>query len=178
VNELIGRSFLRTGPGITQDGPVVVDVATASVVLRGVPLLLVVPSGVIAGPEFPQHLRQLPNGESGQLQIVVAAFSRRAVHDQIVRNFTHAGDALIDQWIACTQQATTKLAGSSQEGAEVVAVAVLGTCAGFQERLYQHLLRTKMTVSQADINTAQIQAKMREQIIAQVLTLRAKSPLR
>jgi hypothetical protein len=31
-----------------------------------------------------------------------------------------AGNALVDQWIRCTQGATAKLAGSSQEGAEVV----------------------------------------------------------
>jgi hypothetical protein len=39
---------------------------------------------------FLRHLRQLPNGETGQLQVVEAVFSRRAIHDQIVRNFTHA----------------------------------------------------------------------------------------
>jgi hypothetical protein len=89
-----------------------------------------------------------------------------------------AGDVLVEKWIACTQEATAKLAGSSQEGAEVVAVAVFGTCSGFQDRLYQHFLRTKMTVSQADIYTEKIRAKMREQIIAQVLTLRTKAPLR
>jgi hypothetical protein len=88
------------------------------------------------------------------------------------------GNALMDQWIVCTRVATAKLAGSSQEGAEVVAVAVFGGCSGFQERFYQHLLRIKMTVSQSDDLTAKIRAKMREQIIAQVLTLRAKSPLR
>jgi hypothetical protein len=58
-----------------------------------------------------------------------------------------AGTVFMDQWIKCTQVATGKLAGSSQEGAEVVALAAFG-------------------------------GKMREQIIAQVLTLRAKSPLR
>jgi len=89
-----------------------------------------------------------------------------------------AGDALVDQWIKCTQLAAGKLAGSSQEGAEVVAVAVFGGCSGLQEQFYQHLLRIKMTVSQADDLTAKIRAKMREQIIAQVVTLRAKSPLR
>jgi hypothetical protein len=89
-----------------------------------------------------------------------------------------AGNALVDQWIKCTQVAAGKLAGSSQEGAEVVAVAVFGGCSGFQERFYQHLLRIKMTVSQADDLTAKIRAKMREQIITQVLTLRAKSQLR
>jgi hypothetical protein len=35
-----------------------------------------------------------------------------------------------------------------------------------------------MTISVADEYTAKIRAKMREQIIAQVLTLKAKSPLR
>jgi hypothetical protein len=89
-----------------------------------------------------------------------------------------AGNTLMDQWIKCTQAAAGKLAGSSQEGAEVVAVAVFGGCSGFQERFYQHLLRIKMTVSQADDLIAKIRAKMREQIIAQVLTLRAKSQLR
>jgi hypothetical protein len=89
-----------------------------------------------------------------------------------------AGNTLMDQWIKCTQVAAGKLAGSSQEGAEVVAVAVFGGCSGFQERFYQHLLRIKMTVSQADDLIAKIRAKMREQIIAQVLTLRAKSQLR
>ena len=89
-----------------------------------------------------------------------------------------AGTALIDQWIECTQAATAKLAGSSQEGAEVVVVAVFGTCSGFQERLYQHFLRTKMTISMGDDYTSKIRAKMREQIIAQLVTLRAKSPLR
>jgi hypothetical protein len=89
-----------------------------------------------------------------------------------------AGNALMDQWIKCTQVATGKLAGSSQEGAEVVTVAVFGGCSGFQEKFYLHLLRTKMTVGQADDLTAKIRAKMREQIIAQVLTLRAKPQLR
>jgi 3-oxoacyl-(acyl-carrier-protein) synthase len=79
-----------------------------------------------------------------------------------------AGNALMDQWIKWTQVAAAKLAGSSQEGAEVVAVAVFGGCSGFQERFYQHLLRIKMTVSQADDLIAKIRAKMHDQIIAQV----------
>jgi hypothetical protein len=86
------------------------------------------------------------------------------------------GNALVERWIECSQAAAAKLANSSQEGAEVVAVAVFGACSGFQERLYQHFLRTKMTVGMADDYAAKIRAKMREQIIAQVLTLRAKSP--
>jgi hypothetical protein len=89
-----------------------------------------------------------------------------------------AGNALVDQWIECTRAATAKLAVSSQEAAEVVAVAVFGTCSGFQEQLYQHFLRTKMSINLADDYTQKIRAKMREQIVAQVLTLRAKSPLR
>jgi hypothetical protein len=88
-----------------------------------------------------------------------------------------ASKALVDQWIDCTLAAAAKLADSSQEGAEVVAVAVFGTCSSSQERLYQHLLRTKMTISQADVYTAKILAKMREHIIAEVVTLRTKSPL-
>jgi hypothetical protein len=88
-----------------------------------------------------------------------------------------ASKALVDQWIDCTLAAAAKLADSSQEGAEVVAVAVFGTCSSSQERLYQHLLRTKMTISQADVYTAKIRAKMREHIIAEVVTLRTKSPL-
>jgi hypothetical protein len=80
--------------------------------------------------------------------------------------------------VEVSSPATAKPAGSSQEGAEVVAVAVFGGCSGFQERFYQHLLRIKMTVSQSEDLTAKIRAKMREQIVAQVLTLRAKSPLR
>jgi hypothetical protein len=71
--------------------------------------------------------------------------------------------------------AATKLAGSSQEGAEVVAIAVFGICSGFQERLYQHFLRTNMTVSSADDYTAKIRSKMREHIITQVVILRAQS---
>jgi len=34
-----------------------------------------------------------------------------------------------------------------------------------------------MTISQADVYTAKIRAKMREHIIAEVVTLRTKSPL-
>ena len=89
-----------------------------------------------------------------------------------------AGNILAEQWIRCTQGAAAKLASSFQEGAEVVSVAVFGACSSSQERLYQHFLRIKMTVSQADLLAAKIRAKMHEQIIAQVLTLRAKSPLR
>jgi hypothetical protein len=89
-----------------------------------------------------------------------------------------AGNVLVDRWIECTQTTTAKLANSSQEGAEMVAIAVFGTCSGFQEQFYQHLLRTKMTVSQSDDLTAKIRAKMRDQIIAQVVTLRAKPSLR
>ncbi|MBP1092976.1 hypothetical protein [Bradyrhizobium diazoefficiens] len=89
-----------------------------------------------------------------------------------------AGDALVDKWIECTRIATAKLAGSSREGAEVIAVAVFGACAGFQERLYQHFLRTKMTVKQADDYTEKIRGKLREQIVAQVVTLRTETPER
>jgi hypothetical protein len=106
------------------------------------------------------------------------AWGQGPLDPTVLQRDISAGNALVDQWIKCTQVATAKLAGSSQEGAEVVAVAVFGACSSFQERLYLHFLRTKMTVSQADDTTAKIRAKMREQIIAQVLTLRAKSPFR
>jgi len=89
-----------------------------------------------------------------------------------------AGDALAEQWIRCSQGAAAKLASSSHAGAEVVAVAVFGVCSGSQARLYQHFLRTKMTVSQADLYIAKIRAKMHDHIIAQVLTERASSPPR
>jgi hypothetical protein len=103
------------------------------------------------------------------------AFGQGALDTTLMQRDIAAGTALVDQWIECTQVAATKLAGSSQEGAEVVAIAVFGTCSGFQERLYQHFLRTNMTVNSADDYTAKIRSKMREHIITQVVTLRAKS---
>jgi hypothetical protein len=106
------------------------------------------------------------------------AWGQGSLDPAVLQRDIAAGNALVDRWIECTQVATAKLASSSQEAAEVVAVAVFGTCSGFQERLYQHFLRTKMTVTQSDGYIAKIRAKMREQIIAQVLTLRAKSQLR
>jgi len=33
-------------------------------------------------PELLHHLRQLPNGKGGQLQVVEAVFSRGAIHDR------------------------------------------------------------------------------------------------
>ena len=112
-------------------------------------------------------------------QLVHAYFAEAVRHNpHSAEAHNNLGNALMDQWIVCTRVATAKLAGSFQEGAEVVAVAVFGGCSGFQERFYQHLLRIKMTGSQSDDLTAKIRAKMREQIVAQVPTLRAKSPLR
>ena len=88
------------------------------------------------------------------------------------------GNTLIERWIHCTQAAAAKLATGSQEGAEVVSVAVFGACSSFQNDLFLHMLRTHMKVEMADDYMAKYKAKIREQIIAQVLTLRAKSPLR
>ena len=106
------------------------------------------------------------------------AWGQGPLDPAVLQRDVAAGNALVEQWIECTQIATAKLAVSSQEGAEVVAVAAFGTCSGFQERLYQHFLRTGMTITQADDYTAKIRAKIREHTIAQILTLRAKSPLR
>jgi hypothetical protein len=85
-----------------------------------------------------------------------------------------AGKVLIEQWIRCTQAATAKLASSSQESADVIAIAVFGVCSSSQEQLLQHFLRIKMTVPMADEYINKIKAKMREQIIAQAVTVRAK----
>lgn len=85
-----------------------------------------------------------------------------------------AGNILVDQWIGCSRDAAAQLAARTAETADIVAVAVLGACSDRQEKFLQHLLRTHMTVQQADDLIAKIRIKMREQIIAQVVALRAK----
>jgi hypothetical protein len=87
-----------------------------------------------------------------------------------------AGKALIEVWIRCTQSAATKLANGSKEGAEVVAVAVFGACSQNQQSFFQNLLQSKMSVPMAEDLIHQIRAKIREQVIAQVVTLRAGRP--
>lgn len=91
-----------------------------------------------------------------------------------LRRDTAAGNVLVDQWIACSKQAATQLAAKTNETADIVAIAVLGACSDRQERFLQHLLHTHMTVQQADDLIAKIRTKMREQVIAQVVALRAK----
>lgn len=99
------------------------------------------------------------------------AFDQKAFQKDV-----DAGKVLLEQWIHCTQAATDKLANSSQETADIIAVAAFGVCSSSQERLLQHFLRGGMTVSMADDYISKIRAKMRDQIIAQTVTLRAKAP--
>ena len=51
-----------------------------------------VPSRVIIKFEFREHLRQLENGESRQLQIVQFVLSGRAFRDQVLRDLAHVFD--------------------------------------------------------------------------------------
>lgn len=81
-------------------------------------------------------------------------------------------NVLIDKWTACVKSAAAKLATSS-EGAEVVAIGVLGACSPQQQDVFQNLLRAGLRVQMADDYMAKFRAKIREQVIAQVLTLRA-----